>query len=67
MCGGELGVRRQLHHTFYKERPDPRAIVALATKTSGDKEVATGLLLEKSSKKSAREAHDEAEQPQYAC
>jgi hypothetical protein len=53
-------------HTFCKERADPRTIVQLATMTLGDKEVATGLLLEKSSQKSAREAHYKAVKPQCA-
>jgi hypothetical protein len=57
----------EFYHTFCKERPDPCTIVELATMTLGDKEVATRPLLEKSSQKSTREAHDEAEEPQSAC
>ena len=57
----------EFYHTFCKERPDARTVVELATVTLGDKEVATGPLLEKSSQKSAREAHDEADEPQYVC
>ncbi len=57
----------EFHHTFCKEGPDTRTIVELATTTLGDTEVATGPLLEKSSQKSAREAHDEADEPQCAC
>lgn len=55
------------YHTLCKERPNPRTIVELATMILGNKEVATGPLLEKSSQKSAREAHDEAEELQCVC
>jgi hypothetical protein len=57
----------EFYHTFCKERPDPSTVVELATMTLGDKEVATCPLLEKSSQKGAREAHDEADEPQCAC
>jgi len=54
------------YHAFCKERPDSRTIVELATMTLGDKEIATGPLLQKSSQKSACKAHDETEEPQCA-
>ena len=51
-------------YTLRKKRPDLRTIEELATVILGDKEVATGPLLEKSCQVSARKAHDEAEEPQ---
>lgn len=39
----------EFYHTLCKERPNLRTIVELAAMTLGNKEVATGPLLEKSS------------------